>query len=527
MKLSEMITFATDNYRHQIKPHILYEPNTEIQFCNIVKPGQIRFLQRCLYIGTVAEFPQKIEIIEDADNRNIVSFLLIKDQEFNLDKDFCDFLNIYTVSSSDSINALYDAFTEMIHDDNRLADIMNKLFFELYRNRGLQSIVAAAADIFENSVMVNDVAYNVIAKSSRSPLGDKILSNATGGGFIAESVITEMRNKNIFEELHQTNKLIYSFQYSTNTHWLFKTVRINHTSIADIAIVDDNRPFRYIDFKLIDLLSKMISLEMQKDEYFTRNKKNNYSYFVQDLIEGRLNNSETILQRAAMLGFHFYGNYWISVACPKNTEQSSDELNYLASQLMQILPEGKWVVYKKAMIGLFSRKNKKKLTEYEYDKLLHFAQENNIFIGISDVFYNTTKFPVYYEQALHAAQAPIPGKTNMHIRYYSDIMVYHLVELLAANHSTNEFLHPELILLEEYDKENNTELMHTLKQYIINARSTAKTSQDLNIHRNSLLYRLNRINEITNLDLDDGNEFCKIMLHIRIREYEMSYHVAE
>lgn len=520
MKLDEMIKFATENYRFRIDPHILYESDTEIQLCNIIKPGQLKFFQHCLYIGTVSEFPEKIEIIEDTDNRNIVSFLLIEDTDFKLDINFCDLLNVYVVSGSESINALYETFTEMIQDDNRLAEIMNKLFYELYRNRGLQGIVTAAADIFENSVMVNDVAYNVIAKSSRTPLGDKILSNATGDGFIADSVISEMRNQNIFAELHQSNKLIFSFQYSTNTHWLFKAVRINHTSIADIAIVDDNRPFRYIDFKLIDLLSKMISLEMQKDEYFTRNKNNNYSYFIQDLIEGRLNNKETILHRAAMLGIHFYGNYWISVAYPEDTEQSSDELNYLASQLQQILPEGKWVVYKKAMIGLFSRQNKKKLTEYEYDKLHHFAQENKISIGISDVFYNTTKFPVYYEQALHAAQTPIPGNSNMHIRYYSDIMVYHLIELLAANHSTYEFLHPELIRLEEYDKENNTDLMHTLKQYVLNARNTNKTSDDLSIHRNSLLYRLNRIREITNLDLDDGNEFCKIMLHIRLREYE-------
>ncbi|MCB7093121.1 helix-turn-helix domain-containing protein [Enterocloster bolteae] len=41
----------------------------------------------------------------------------------------------------------------------------------------------------------------------------------------------------------------------------------------------------------------------------------------------------------------------------------------------------------------------------------------------------------------------------------------------------------------------------------------------LNIHRNTLLYRLNRIKEITNLDLESGDEFVKMMLHIKIREY--------
>ncbi|RJW44254.1 PucR family transcriptional regulator [Clostridiales bacterium TF09-2AC] len=69
------------------------------------------------------------------------------------------------------------------------------------------------------------------------------------------------------------------------------------------------------------------------------------------------------------------------------------------------------------------------------------------------------------------------------------------------------------------DKHYNTGLMSTLNQYLLYTRNITKVAAILNIHRNTLLYRLNRIKEITNLNLENGDEYIKMMLHIKIKEY--------
>ena len=520
MKLREMLDFATENYRFRIKNLSEAKPDSDIHFCRIMQPGQKEFLQHCLYLGYAAEFPEAFSIAEDTENEAVISFILAKNEFQETDLRPCTSANIYLIPDTDSVNELYDSLTEMIIDDGKLSGIMNRLFNALYRNEGLQSIVSAAADIFENSMLINDVAYNIIAKSSRTPLGRQILENAAGNGFIDAYIISEMRDQNIFERLHYSGKLIRSHQFSSNTDWLFRTVRINHTSIADIAIVSDNRPFRYIDYKLIELLSKMISLEMQKDEYFKNNRNADYSYFIQDLIEGNLNKEEVIQQRASMLGFRLYGSYWFAVAKTTFVSENHEELQYIKNQLTQILPEGKWIIYNHMIVALFSRPDQKQLTPYEYDKLFHFSNENHLSIGISDLFYRASEISAHFDQALHACGTPVPGNPACTVRYYNDIMLYYMIQVLASHQSVAEFLHPALLKIEAYDRDNNSDLMLTLKQYILNARNTSKTAKALNIHRNSLLYRLNRIRELTEIDLEDGNEFCKILIHIRIREYE-------
>ncbi len=59
-------------------------------------------------------------------------------------------------------------------------------------------------------------------------------------------------------------------------------------------------------------------------------------------------------------------------------------------------------------------------------------------------------------------------------------------ELLA------QFVEQWLAPLVEYDAEHNTELLHTLNAYFTNNGNMARTAHELNIHRNTLVYRLGR-----------------------------------
>ena len=60
--------------------------------------------------------------------------------------------------------------------------------------------------------------------------------------------------------------------------------------------------------------------------------------------------------------------------------------------------------------------------------------------------------------------------------------------------------------LEEYDHANGTALQETLLSYYINGFNAGKTAEALFIHRNSLQYRMNKIEELLEIGLDDYME---------------------
>lgn len=134
-------------------------------------------------------------------------------------------------------------------------------------------------------------------------------------------------------------------------------------------------------------------------------------------------------------------------------------------------------------------------------------------IGISLPFYEWDTFPAPYKEACLSCEinSSIPG-----IFYCRD---YAFELLLSAVDQANEgyhILHPALGLLRQYDKLHATCFYETLYQYLVNERNIAQTCKAMYIHRNTLLYRIKRIMQLIECDLNDLDERLFLLLSYRI-----------
>ena len=69
----------------------------------------------------------------------------------------------------------------------------------------------------------------------------------------------------------------------------------------------------------------------------------------------------------------------------------------------------------------------------------------------------------------------------------------------------------------DYDEHKNTDLVPTLAQYLECGGHYDETASALVIHRSTLRYRLGRIREITDLDLNDVDS--RLNLHVATRAW--------
>ena len=72
----------------------------------------------------------------------------------------------------------------------------------------------------------------------------------------------------------------------------------------------------------------------------------------------------------------------------------------------------------------------------------------------------------------------------------------------------------------DYDKENNTNLLQTLKAYLWNNNSLLHASEQLFTHRNTVKYRIQRITELTGRNFDDAMtrlEFMNALICLEVR----------
>lgn len=143
-----------------------------------------------------------------------------------------------------------------------------------------------------------------------------------------------------------------------------------------------------------------------------------------------------------------------------------------------------------------------------FPQILNYIKENYpnyiVNIGIGTRQKSLEKYKLSYEQASKCINLAIKQKQKNMIYYYEQLGLYQLFYDINNKTLLENFVHNILYSLMAYDKKYNTNLIQTLEVYLNKNCNLNQTAKTLFIHRNTIKYRLQRIEEITNTSLDDA-----------------------
>ena len=143
-----------------------------------------------------------------------------------------------------------------------------------------------------------------------------------------------------------------------------------------------------------------------------------------------------------------------------------------------------------------------------FPQILNYIKENPpnyiVNIGIGTRQKSLEKYKLSYEQASKCINLAIKQKQKNMIYYYEQLGLYQLFYDINNKTLLENFVHNILYNLIAYDKKYNTNLIQTLEVYLNKNCNLNQTAETLFIHRNTIKYRLQRIEEITNTSLDDA-----------------------
>ena len=143
-----------------------------------------------------------------------------------------------------------------------------------------------------------------------------------------------------------------------------------------------------------------------------------------------------------------------------------------------------------------------------FPQILNYIKENYpnyiVNIGIGTRQKSLEKYKLSYEQASKCINLAIKQKQKNMIYYYEQLGLYKLFYDINNKTLLENFVHNILYSLIAYDKKYNTNLIQTLEVYLNKNCNLNQTAETLFIHRNTIKYRLQRIEEITNTSLNDA-----------------------
>lgn len=140
--------------------------------------------------------------------------------------------------------------------------------------------------------------------------------------------------------------------------------------------------------------------------------------------------------------------------------------------------------------------------------ILELAERFQVRIGISYPFASWRALKNAFKQAVIALEFTKDKMACLDAKS----ALSHLVSELASSLQNSEMAHPALGVLEDYDRRHGTQYNATLFAFLKNERNLIRTAASLFIHRNSLVYRVSRINELIDVNLDDYDERQYLLL---------------
>ncbi len=492
----------------------------EIYVIKMLTSKQSEYQKDTLYFGQLSAFSQHA-VKEGPMNL----FLFGDDSEI---EDLSDFDHHYNlISLTDKIDPFhaYNLLQDVFLEEHSTGMMLKRLLNALVSNNGIDYMADEAYKVFGNPFFIVDNSYRYIAKNigeDKVVPGshyEKIIRQEMEIGSILEEGIDFIRDHDIDTILSEVQTPYYFYNEVYKQGSLLLPIRVHNIEVGHMMLLEEFRPFTSVDKDIFYRFGFLVAQELQKSAFYSSNKGQLFSYFLIDLLKAESPSLHNITRRLNMLKYTLHESMTICTIAISNQDNLNKKLHILTQQLQKILTGHIYAIFNQQLVILFNLNNNLPLSDYCINTLEKVARINSLLIGFSNPFSNVTDVKNYYHQSTKTINYAISQSKDSGIFYYKDFTYYEMLNICQSQINLIDFCDPDLLRLLDYDKEHHSDMTLTLYHYLHKSANSIKAAKALFIHKNTLLYRLDKIRKILNNSLSDGDDLFKYHMSFRTLIY--------
>ncbi len=405
----------------------------------------------------------------------------------------------------------------LIYSDEKLSSL--KFFSALIDGSGIQEIVDVGYELLGNPITVIDASYKQLAITKYVESDNSSWKRAVQGDFLPYDELFRSETTEFFQKARNSRSPVLNKPKNHEFEVLQSAIYNDNKLMGYLIIVSHKKPFEQKDMEIATLLTRVISLEMQKNRFYQHSEGLIYEYFIGDLLEGNITRSDVIEERLKTLKWMLQKNiHLISISWKKFEDENLPLVNF-SETIRSLIPNCKTIIYNNKIIVIISSKKSKFAIETDLKNLLNFMQENDLMGCVSRCFHSLAELPVYYKQSAKAVELCLSMNIQKVLFSYDEYAMYHFMSIYASQEALKSFCHPSLFILSEYDVKYGTQLAQCLYEYLTHEKNLVKAANVLGIHRNTLRLRIDKIVKLTNLDIENADTVLHLMFSYKILQY--------
>ncbi len=399
----------------------------------------------------------------------------------------------------------------------RAIEIQRKLTRLAAENRDLNSLLQVMARATAKAMVVHDDAGVMIAQAYPS-----VGRRGTSGRALMQNMPYSTFQKWLSTEAPSTQGAIVRSPIGHTT-----ALQVEKRIAGFLSYVTGDEALDDLDRMVLTSGADVCALELAKSRAIASAVEQARGDWIQMWLSGAPTDGDLLATRAQQSGFNPDGLYAVALFRALTDNGQSLPIEALVSlvrdDMLRRQLDGAVGQYIDAIVALYPLEAAsgttriRSIVEELREQLALRTPSGLVAAGISRPYEGLRNLREAYREAKDSVNIAQELGDNDDTTFYGDLKLYQLLLALKERNLENlqQFYQETLVPLVEHDDRKQSELVRTLEGFFAANGNLAQAAKDLDVHRNTLVYRLDKISELTDIDLNDPDN--RLLLHLALK----------
>lgn len=305
-------------------------------------------------------------------------------------------------------------------------------------------------------------------------------------------------------------------------------LRVEKRVAGYLSLVDHDEDLNEFDRLVLTYGADVCAIEMAKNRAIASAVEQTRGDWIQMWLSGTPADDDLLRTRARQAGFETGAQYVVAVYRAVSESGRAlpvdSSISLVRDDISRRGLSGAVGQYVDAIVGLYPLEDDssalgraRSSVEAVREQLASRFPSGLVAAGISRPAAGMSNLREAYREAKDAVVIAYELSDRDSTTFYGDLKLYQLLLALKERNLVylQQFYDDALGPLVAHDTRKQSDLIRTLSGFFAANGNLARAAQELDVHRNTLVYRLERIAELTKMDLDDSDN--RLILHLALK----------
>lgn len=401
--------------------------------------------------------------------------------------------------------------------NNNLQPILLSMYEMLVTGHDLSGIAQTAAKHLGNPLIIADKSCRLLCSVGLSAVSSNPIWQALQtDGYYPLEYLEALANNPKYSRLYtETSPILLEDEFSGHRCLMFR-IAYGSAIVGFAQLVEQDRPITSADSELFGDFCRIAGTALCGQKPEEESAKKSYEYVIDEILKGNLRGDRLEDQ---LLAVNIDPKH---PRCLFVVEKASGEklpTEFVRRSIELMIRGCQCSVHNSKIVVLIGSTGSALLPSPVRARFKEFLTENGLICGGSNRFNSMNDLPAAYQQAVTASRIGHRMGGKGPIFFTWEYATYQMCDMLADQCRLTDFCNPMLMMIQLYDERNGTKFLDTLREYIYSGCSPVKTAERLEVHRNTIDYRLGRMKELFDLNTDDSDMMFSFNQSFRIISY--------